>query len=159
MPVLPRFEKYSKYLAEMDSSGVYSNNGPLVKRLENEYAKVLGLENADLVVLCASATIGLQGFMQLSHAANWHISTFTFPATIHAAIQSGKGVILEDINPETWVIAPESISNNSTEGILPVLPFGADFEASSFSHLDNVLIDAAASIGGAKNWISKLREN
>jgi dTDP-4-amino-4,6-dideoxygalactose transaminase len=147
-PVLPTFDKYEKYLLEIDQAGIYSNRGPLVTRLEHRYAEKLGISNPDLVVLCSNATVALQGFMQLSEVPTWRVQSFTFPATVHAAVQSGKKVILEDIDPTTWMISPDSIQDKAKEGIVPVLPFGAGLNAAVYSHLDHVLIDAAASIGG-----------
>jgi dTDP-4-amino-4,6-dideoxygalactose transaminase len=87
------------------------------------------------------------------------VPSFTFAATVHAAIQSGKEVLLEDIDPKTWMISPGVIRDLRTEGVVPVLPFGAPFCANDFRHIDHLLVDAAASIGGASAWINDLRES
>jgi dTDP-4-amino-4,6-dideoxygalactose transaminase len=158
-PVLPTFDQYEKYLLQIDQAGIYSNRGPLVRRLEKRYAEKLGVSNPDVVVLCANATLGLQGFMQLSEIPTWRVQSFTFPATVHAAVQSGKRVVLEDIDPSTWMISPHVIQDTTKEGIVPVLLFGAGLDAAVYSHLDHVLVDAAASIGGAAAWINDLRDS
>ncbi len=156
-PLLPSYEQYSKYLREVDLNRTYSNWGPLVQRLEHKYAEKLGLVDPSLVVLCSNATIAIQGFMQLSRIPTWHVQSFTFPATVHAAIQSGKDVVLADIDANTWMISAEGVENSSKEGIVPVLPFGADLDATKYADFDHVLIDAAASIGGAREWIKDMK--
>ncbi len=158
-PLLPTFEQYTHYLRQIDQARIYSNRGPLVKLLESRYAGKLGMPNPALVVLCSNATLAIQGFLQISEVNTWHVPSFTFAATVHAAIQSGKQVIMEDIIEDTWMISPDVIKNPKLEGIVPVLPFGAPFNPSPYSHLSHVLIDAAASIGGARAWVNNLQES
>lgn len=156
-PRLPTYEQYAPYLKLIDESQTYSNRGPLVRLLETRYAEKLGISDASLVVLCANATLAIQGFLQVSDAKTWHVPSFTFAATVHAASQSGKEVVLEDIDPGTWMISPNVITDSRTDGVVPVLPFGAPFNANAFKHVDKLLVDAAASIGGASAWISDLK--
>lgn len=158
-PRLPTYEQYAAYLRLIDGSQAYSNRGPLVRLLESRYAEKLGIPDASLVVLCSNATLAIQGFLQISSVKTWHIPSFTFAATVHAGIQSGKDIVLEDIDPRTWMIPSSVVKNLKAEGLVPVLPFGAPFDSSEYSKLDHVLIDAAASIGGAKSWIGSIREN
>jgi dTDP-4-amino-4,6-dideoxygalactose transaminase len=158
-PRLPTFDQYAPYLKLIDESQTYSNRGPLVRLLETRYAEKLGVSDASRVVLCSNATVAIQGFLQISDAETWHVPSFTFAATVHAAIQSGKEVLLEDIDPKTWMISPGAIKDLKTEGMVPVLPFGAPFRANDFKHIDHLLVDAAASIGGASAWIKDLRES
>ena len=156
---MPTYEQYAAYLRLIDGSQTYTNRGPLVRLLESRYAEKLGVTDASLVVLCSNATLGIQGFLQISSVSTWHIPSFTFAATVHAGIQSGKDVVLEDISPRTWMIPSSVVRNQKTEGLITVLPFGAPFDSSDYSKLDHVLIDAAASIGGARSWIGNIREN
>jgi dTDP-4-amino-4,6-dideoxygalactose transaminase len=158
-PRLPNVEDYYHYLLEIDASGVYSNRGPLVRDLEVRYSEKLGVDDPSLVVLCSNATLAIQGFLEISDIQTWHIPSFTFAATVHAAIHSGKMVVLEDIDPKSWMISPAVVNNPLEEGLVPVLPFGAPFDSSLYSHLDYVLIDAAASIGDAVTWLGCLRNN
>jgi dTDP-4-amino-4,6-dideoxygalactose transaminase len=158
-PRLPTFDQYAPYLKLIDESQTYSNRGPLVRLLETRYAEKLGVSDASRVVLCSNATVAIQGFLQISDAETWHVPSFTFAATVHAAIQSGKEILLEDIDPNTWMISPTVIRDTKTEGVVPVLPFGAPFRANDFKHIEHVLVDAAASIGGASAWINDLKES
>jgi dTDP-4-amino-4,6-dideoxygalactose transaminase len=158
-PRLPTVQSYTQYLKQIDQNGVYSNRGPLVSLLESRYSEKLGIKDSSLVVLCSNATIAIQGFLQISSAATWHIPSFTFAATVHAGIQSGKEVVLEDIDPRTWMISSSVVKSPKTEGLIPVLPFGAPLDSSEYSKLEHVLIDAAASIGGASAWINSIGEN
>jgi len=158
-PLLPTFEQYAPYLRQVDQARTYSNRGPLVRLLETRYAEKLGIPDSALVVLCSNATIAIQGFLQISDVNTWHVPSFSFVATVHAAIQSGKEVVLDDIDVQTWMISPGVIRNSNSEGVIPVLPFGAPFNSLPYSHLKHVLIDAAASIGGARAWINNLHDN
>ena len=158
-PRLPTFDQYAPYLKLIDESQTYSNRGPLVRLLETRYAEKLAVSDASRVVLCSNATVAIHGFLQISDAETWHVPSFTFAATVQAAIQSGKDVVLEDINQETWMISPAVVTDFKTEGVVPVLPFGAPFRASDFGHIEHLLLDAAASIGGATAWINDLRES
>jgi len=158
-PRLPTFEQYAPYLKLIDESQTYSNRGPLVRLLETRYAEKLGVSDASRVVLCSNATVAIQGFLQISDAKTWHLPSFTFAATVHAAIQSGKKIVLEDIDQETWMISPTVITDLKTDGVVPVLPFGAPFRSNQFKHIDHILVDAAASIGGASAWINDMRES
>jgi dTDP-4-amino-4,6-dideoxygalactose transaminase len=158
-PLLPSYDKYAPYLKFIDQSQTYSNRGPLVRLLETRYAEKLGVSDSSLVVLCSNATLAIQGFLQISDAETWHVPSFTFAATVHAAVQSGKKVVLEDIDPKTWVISSEVITNSKTEGLVPVLPFGSPFQPHAFNQIKHLLVDAAASIGGASVWINDLKES
>lgn len=157
-PRLPTYKQYAPYLRLIDESQTYSNRGPLVRLLESRYAEKLGISDYSVVVLCSNATLALQGFMQISDARTWHVPSFTFAATVHAAIQSGKKIVLEDIDPKTWMISPTVITDSKTEGVVPVLAFGAPFHSDAFKHIDHLVVDAAASIGGASSWINQLRQ-
>lgn len=158
-PLLPTFDQYATYLKQIDASRIYSNRGPLVRRLETRYAEKLGVGEESRVVLCSNATLAIQGFLQISGVNTWHIPSFTFAATVHAGLQSGKKIVLDDIEPGTWMISPSVVKNPKTEGLIPVLPFGAPLNMSRYSKLDHVLIDASASIGGASAWINSIGEN
>ena len=158
-PRLPTFDKYIDYLREIDASQIYSNSGPLVSRLEERYAKQLGVSNPAQVVACANATLGMQGYLQLSSIPKWHLQSFTFPATVHAALLSGKELVLEDIERDSWMTSPSVVTEQNLEGLVTVLPFGASFRIERFSHTKNLLIDAAASIGSADEWIGKIKED
>ena len=131
-PRLPTVQSYTQYLKQIDQNGVYSNRGPLVSLLESRYSEKLGIKDSSLVVLCSNATIAIQGFLQISSAATWHIPSFTFAATVHAGIQSGKEVVLEDIDPRTWMISSSVVKSPKTEGLIPVLPFGAPLDSSEY---------------------------
>lgn len=158
-PRLPTYEQYAPYLKLIDESQTYSNRGPLVRLLESRYAEKLGVSDESLVVLCSNATLAIQGFLQISNVKTWFVPSFTFAATVHGAIQSGKKVVLEDIDLKTWMISPSVITGSRTEGLVPVLPFGAPFHSDAFKKIDHLLVDAAASIGGASDWIKDLSES
>jgi dTDP-4-amino-4,6-dideoxygalactose transaminase len=146
-------------LEEIDEVRQYTNSGPLVSRLEERLAKKLGEIDARRVVLCSNATLALQGCMQLSKAKDWHLPSFTFAATALAAVQSGKFSWLQDINSASWTIDPNVLVDPDSEGIVNVLPFGAEFNFAAYGEVEHLIIDAAASLGGAYSWIHSLKTN
>ena len=70
-PKIPGFKEVSEYLRSMDESRIYSNGGPLLKSLESRYADFLGVEKEKLVI-CANATLALQGVTFLSPANKFY---------------------------------------------------------------------------------------
>lgn len=158
-PRMPDAEAFLGHIMSMNEINVYSNRGPLVRALEQIIAEKLELDDPELVVVCSNATVALQGFLQLSEVGTWHLPAFTFPATIHAGLQSGKRVVLEDVCLNSWAISPNPALDDQNAGVLLVLPFGSPFSFEPYSGVENLLIDAAASIGSAPSWIKSLKSN
>lgn len=154
-PLLPTADKYIHYLKRIDKNRYYSNRGPLVREFEELLSQQLGLDSRHELVVCANATIALEGFLSITNTSKWKVPAFTFAATVHAAMNSGVGFELVDIDPETWMI---EISNND-DCHLVVLPFGAEFVSTKYQNIQTVLIDAAASIGNATSWINSIKPN
>jgi dTDP-4-amino-4,6-dideoxygalactose transaminase len=148
-PKLPSLSQVSKYIESIDSSRIYSNRGPLVIELESRYGEYFGICEKRIVCV-ANATLAIQGCIGLSLASKWYVPDYTFPATILAVINSLKEVCLTDVNQETWKIdldLIEEIACEKTEfGVLPVIPFGANFNLTEYSNFEHIVIDAAASI-------------
>jgi dTDP-4-amino-4,6-dideoxygalactose transaminase len=155
-PLLPSYESVKTYLKEIDSRRAYSNFGPALKDLENRYADFFNVK-PDQVVCSVNATLALLGACSLSESEEIVVPAFTFPATIQAAVLSGKKVKMVDIELSTWML-PEI--NNGNESVIVVLPFGARGRL-EFGNPNKALriIDAAASIGNYENSLHKLNQN
>ena len=147
-PILAPPDQVLPLLEEVHRNRIYSNHGPLVKKLESEFAEFLNVD-ADRVVALNNATVALQACLELSQASNWAIPDFTFAATAVAAIRASKSVTLCDIREDNFKLDIQLIEEfqSSDHGILPVMPFGAPINFSEFSDFQNVVIDAAASLG------------
>lgn len=148
-PQMPVLEQVAPFLADMDASGVYSNFGPLVQRLEAEYATFLNVP-VDHVVTVSSATLGIEGAIRTTDVGTWLVPDFTFPATGLAVLEADRELVLVDIDEESWEMA-DRIAHGAPRdaGVVPVMAFGAPIDLRRWQGLEHVIIDAAASLGAS----------
>lgn len=152
-PFLPPLEEFTALLAEIWSSGIVSNNGQFVRRLEAELCKYLGVEHLSLVnngttaLSLAIAALDLNGEV---------ITTpFSFVATAHALSWSGLTPVFVDIDPMTCNIDVEKIADaitDRTTAIMPVHCYGHPCEVETIDRLAQkfdlkVIYDAAHAFG------------
>lgn len=157
-PKIPGFLVVREYLQSMDESRIYSNRGPLLDQLESRYADFLGVEKSNLVI-CANATLALQGAVFLSPAEKFYVPSYTFPASLSSVINAGKELVLSDIAESDWTISTEHLYNSDKNGLIEVLPFGASFDFKRNATWEHVIIDAAASIGSGNFKFSEMNES
>ena len=155
-PLLPNFEIVARYIESIDENRNYSNFGPLLRTLEERYARFFNV-GTEQVVCLANATLALLGSCNLSRSESIVVPSFTFPATIQAAIASNKSVDLRDIDASTWMLAEDELKTDSR---IVVLPFGSNGNL-EFGQTDAKLriIDAAASIGNFEKNLNQLADN
>lgn len=139
-------------LLQVHSSGTFSNNGAQVGELEARFADFFNVCKSR-VVLTANATLGLEGLLAISATLDWHIPAWSFAATHHAVINAGKQFQLKDIESDSWQI---SVEDSASCGQLLVLPFGAPLTGYSWGEDDEVIIDAAASLGSMEGALGEL---
>lgn len=156
-PNLPSVELVLPYLKEIDERKFYSNNGPLLRRLEQRYATFLNVDPSQVVV-CSNATLALQGSYFLSEGEQILIPDFTFPATALAAEKVGKKIVLRDINIENFnlILSEKDAYENSIYSM--VIPFGAEVDLLEVPDFKSVVIDAAASLGSENLDLSLLKK-
>jgi dTDP-4-amino-4,6-dideoxygalactose transaminase len=155
-PLLPKYKAVEKYIKLIDANRSYSNFGPLLETLEERYANFFNVET-DQVVCSANATLALMGASSLAESKSIYVPSFTFPATIHAALASGKKVEMTDIDSHTWMLPEDEILN---EARIQVLPFGSQGDlilGKTFQGLR--VIDAAASIGNYEGVLNEISGN
>lgn len=146
-PMLPSPASVLPWLNSIEQSGTYSNVGPLVTLLESRYAEFLGVSPSH-VVSVANCTLGLEGAVSISHAKAWLVPDFTFTASGLAVLQSGKRLLLGDIDENTWALRSDAADTlDDRVGVMPVMPFGAPVEYDAWLGREHVIIDAAASLG------------
>jgi dTDP-4-amino-4,6-dideoxygalactose transaminase len=143
-PRLPVATSVLDYLRAMDERRIYANFGPLVEEVEARYAERFSVP-PDLVVACANATLGLQGAVAVSPATRFHCPAWTFAATPLAVVGAGADLDFHDIRRSDWHIDPPDA--NTGDGLIPVLPFGAELDRNRWLGWSEVVVDAAASGG------------
>jgi dTDP-4-amino-4,6-dideoxygalactose transaminase/SAM-dependent methyltransferase len=157
-PLLPSAYQLRPYLRDIDAHRIYSNFGPLVRRLEARLGERLELETGRVVTV-ANATLGIatalaaQGARQGAYCL---LPGWTFVATAHAAIQAGLVPYFVDVDPESWALEPdaarlllERLSPGSVGAVMPVAPFGRPLAVEAWDRFAEetgvaVVIDAAA---------------
>jgi dTDP-4-amino-4,6-dideoxygalactose transaminase len=149
-PQLPSRSDFSDYLEQIDANQIYSNFGPLVKKLENELSSYLGIDPR-LVVSCANATLGLEGLFSTSLVSSdetWETPSWTFAATNLAAMRSGAKIQFVDVRDDGRVVPSENCKN-----LIDVLPFGDGPDCARYPDGTQVcIIDAAASFDAVRNF-------
>lgn len=152
-PLLPDADAVLPYLRRIDESRIYSNFGPLVFELEERYAARFRV-SAESVVACVNATLGIQGAAAVSSASRFRCPAWTFAATPLAILGAGRDLAFDDIRSADWQLEPERAQ--SDDGIVPVLPFGAELNLDRWRPWSEVIVDAAASGGMAGRDLSGL---
>lgn len=116
---LPTADDLLPYLRQIDAGGQYTNDGPLVRELEQRLGGVC----------VSSATLGLElAAKHVFRCGRVRVPAFTFAATATAVVRAGLEPVFCDIDPDAWAAVPD-------DRTLAVCPFG--FPASG------PLVDAA----------------
>ena len=155
-PQLPKFKHVKKYVHAIDKSRIYSNYGSLVEKLEYRFAEYLGIDK-NLVVLCANATLAIQGAAYLMPVTKFEAPAYTFPASLSGVLNTGKDIELLDINLDDWKIDAGLETENT--GLVEVLPFGAPLRMQDNENWNYKIIDAAASIGAGEHSFERMDKN
>lgn len=150
---LPDKNKYKSYIDRIYDSSWITNNGPLVRELEERLADYLGVKNIVLVANGTAAleiayrTLGLKGFV---------ITTpFSFVATTSSLVTNALLPIFCDIDDKTLNINPAHIEaqiTSNTSAIVPVHVFGNTcsveaIDAIAKKHNLKVVYDASHAFG------------
>src|SRR5882672_8924011 len=105
-PHPPRLSQLVAELKAIESSGVFTNYGPMNARLESALTeRIFGSLGGCLTVNCATTGLIL-AIREAAGESNERryalMPSFTFAATAHAAIWAGLTPLLCDIDRETW---------------------------------------------------------
>lgn len=132
-PFLPPFEEYVEYLKGIWDRNWLTNQGPLVKELEQ---KLQAYHSLEMPVHCvANGSLGLQIALQALGVKGEVITTpFSYVATTACPLWEGCTVKFADIEPDTLTIDPQAVEaaiTPKTEAILATHVFGnpCDVEA------------------------------
>lgn len=164
-PNPPRLSELTDDLRRVETSGIFSNNGPEARAFEAEAtARLFAGRGACLTV--ANATVGLM--IALADATRgrrgadgrWGaiMPAMTFAATAQAAWWAGLTPIVCDVDPNDWCAAAheeERLLARHGAGVAALVPYAAfgraiDLERYAWlaaRHDVAVVVDAAASLG------------
>jgi dTDP-4-amino-4,6-dideoxygalactose transaminase len=153
-PLLPPADAILPYLRRIDEARWYSNFGPLLEefeqRLETRFrpgTKVVTLANATQAL-----TLALKA-MELPAGGLVVLPSWTFVATAHAVMAAGLKPRFVDVDPQTWMLAPDAVMqllpSLEAAAVIPVCAFGAMPDLAAWRAFRDetgvpVLIDAAA---------------
>lgn len=140
---------FDQLVDEMFEQRWFTNNGPLVKRFEEQLCEYLGVKHC--VSVC-NATTGLQLVCRaLELKGEVILPAFTFVATPHAVCWGGLKPVFADVDLSTHTLCPESVLsriNDQTSAILGVHLWGQPCDVEQLQriaheHELNLVFDAA----------------
>ena len=159
IPDLPPAAELMPWLARIDENRWYTNNGPLVRELEQRLCRFIdGCGDGGCVTLSSGMSALELGLQALGVGPGRHVllPALTFPATAQAVARCGAVAVLADVCPDRWALTPalarEAIARRRVDLVMPVAAFGMplpDDEWDAFVEDTGVavLADAAAALG------------
>jgi dTDP-4-amino-4,6-dideoxygalactose transaminase len=154
---LPPMEEYVAQLERIWASGQLTNNGPLLRELEQKLRDYFGVKHLFLV---ANGTIGLQIALKALDIKRKVITTpFSYVATTGAVLWENVTPVFADINSRDYCIDPdrvEALIDQDVEAILAVHVYGnacdvVALEEIARKHEIKVIYDAAHAFGSRLN--------
>jgi dTDP-4-amino-4,6-dideoxygalactose transaminase len=158
----PRLSRMQPALAALEASGIFSNNGALVRRFEAEATERL-FGGAGACVTVSNATLGLILACRLAADRGPAgrlalMPSFTFAAAAQAALWAGLTPMLCDIDPDSWVLSDQAVERalqahgNRVGLVMPYATFGTCIDLERYDWLSrryevDVVVDAASSLG------------
>ena len=147
-PMLPPPHAVAPYIEEMHERGIFTNNGPLVQRLEARIAALVNVDSSRVVV-ANSGTQALESLVAVMEPRVWWVPDWTFTATGLAVLSAGKQLCIGDVDERSWRL--DRYPSDLAEGAIVVAPFGGAVDTASLPPASTVIVDAAASLGGLED--------
>ena len=117
---LPPLEEYEQYLRGIWERNYLTNNGPLLKELEQSLKDYLGVKYLFMV---SNGTIALQIAIRALDLHGEIITTpFSYVATTSSIVWEGCTPVFVDIDPDTLCLDPDLIENAVTENTVAIMP-------------------------------------
>src|SRR3712207_2516248 len=141
---------------EVIRSGVLAQ-GPMVQRLEDAFADVVGVRHAVAVNNGTTALVAALQVQDLEPGDEVVTSPFTFAATVNAVLEAGATVRFADIREEDFAVDPALVAarvGERTRVLLPVHLYGQTADMGPITELArerglHVVEDAAQAHGAA----------
>ena len=131
--------------------------GPLVQRLEEEFAALIGVEHVVAVNNGTTALIAALDVLDLQPGDEVVTSPFTFVATINAILESGATARFADIDDRDFNIDPTTVAavvTDRTKVLMPVHLYGQCADMDRLAALADerglALVEDAAQAHGAR---------
>lgn len=146
---LPNKDKYQDYVEGIFRRGWLTNNGCLVKELEDRLQDYLGVKH---LIVVANGTLALQlAYKALALKGEVITTPFSFVATTSSLVWEGLQPVFVDIDPASYNIDPTKIEakiSKNTSALVPVHVFGNPCEVEQIQqiakrHNLKVVYDAA----------------
>lgn len=162
---VPPLEEFIGFVREAYATGQLTNDGPLVKRLEEALGKRLGFDH---VVLTANGTLALQVALQASYVGPQDevvTPALSYVATPAAVASMGAKPVLADIDPYTLCMTTQEAQaavTDRTRAFLPVHVYGNLCDVGAFEDLSEetgipVVYDAAHAFDAKVERLDRLR--
>jgi len=104
---LPPLEEYQAYVEKIWESGWITNNGQLIRELEEKLQEYLGVKH---VILIANGTLALQILYKALQLKGEVITTpFSYVATTSSLVWEGLKPVFADIQPDTLCMDPKKV--------------------------------------------------
>lgn len=118
-PFLPPKEEYFEYLEGIWERNYLTNNGPMVRELEQRLSEYLGVEN---ILFVGNGTLALQlAIKALSIKGEVITTPFSYIATISSVVWENCTPVFVDIDQETLNINSELIERSITKRTRAIL--------------------------------------
>ncbi|ALG05677.1 DegT/DnrJ/EryC1/StrS family aminotransferase [Kibdelosporangium phytohabitans] len=141
-------------VTEVLRSGVIAQ-GPMVKRFEDEFAKVAGVEHAVAVNNGTTALVASLQVSDLQPGDEVITSPFTFVATLNAILEAGATARFADIREDDFCVDPQAVAaavGPRTKVLMPVHLYGQTADMGALipiaeQHGLKIVEDAAQAVG------------
>ena len=136
LPTIPSREELSKLVDNILDNRVFSNDGPLVQKLEEKIGNFLGVKHC---VLVSNGTVGLQLLARgLNLTGEVIMPAFTFIATPNAFSWEGLTPVFCDVKPGSCNIDPNQcrkLVNANTSAIVGVHLWGEKCDTAALDQI------------------------
>lgn len=155
--VLPPLEEYVAQLEKIWATGQVTNNGPLLRELEQKLKDYFRVKHLFLV---ANGTLGLQIALRALDISKKVITTpFSYVASTSAILWEHAAPVFADINSRDYCIDPvkvEAAIDVDTQAILAVHVYGYPCDVTALAEIARrrklkVIYDAAHAFGSKLN--------
>ena len=160
---LPRKEEYMSYVEQIYANGQLTNQGPLLRELEEKLSSYLNVKNFQYVT---NGTIALQIALKALGIEDGEVITtpFSYVATTSSILWERCKPVFIDIEPDNFTIDTTKIEEkitSKTRAIMPVHVFGYACDVDEIQMIANkhglkVIYDAAHAFGSKFNGKSLL---
>ena len=131
--------------------------GPMVARLEREFADMIGVRHTVAVNNGTTALIAALQVLDLEPGDEVITSPFTFVATLNAILQAGATARFADISSDDFNVDPEAIRslvNERTKVLMPVHLYGQIAAMDAITEIaratETTIVEDAAQAHGAR---------